>query len=159
MRSSSPEITQQVGRRFAKTLKSRDVVALEGELGSGKTCFVQGVAQGLRVPPKTFVRSPSFTILNQYYGDITLYHLDFYRLDEHDDLDDLGLDELFDGNGITIVEWADKFRGALPRRTIRIHFAIVNEHTRDIDMPARYEKAVAGGKARSSSREKGRGIS
>lgn len=156
MRSTSPEMTQEVGQRFAKALKPRDVVALEGELGSGKTCFVQGVARGLGVPPKTFVRSPSFTILNQYQGDITLYHLDFYRLDEHDDLDDLGLDELFDGDGITVVEWADKFRGALPPRTIRVHFAIVDGDTRDIDMPSRYEKTVAGGTARRPRSAKGR---
>lgn len=155
MTSTSPEMTKDVGRRFATLLKAGDVVALEGELGSGKTCFVQGMAQGLRVPPKTFVRSPSFTILNQYQGDMTLNHLDFYRLDEHDDLDDLGLDELFDGDGITVVEWADKFKGALPQKTIRLHFTIVDEHTRDIVMPPNYEKIVKGSARHGHINEKG----
>jgi tRNA threonylcarbamoyladenosine biosynthesis protein TsaE len=135
MRTTSPDDTRALGERFAGGLKPGAVVALEGELGAGKTCFVQGMARGLGVSRKAFVRSPSFTILNQYDGRLKLYHLDFYRLNHEDDLDDLGIEEFFDGDGITVVEWADKFETALPDRTIRVRFGIIDENTREIEIP------------------------
>jgi tRNA threonylcarbamoyladenosine biosynthesis protein TsaE len=135
LKSTSPEKTREVAARFAGALKPGDVVALEGELGSGKTCFVQGLARGLGVSEKAFVRSPSFTLLNEYEGKVPLYHFDFYRLFVAEDLGDLGLEEYFDGDGVTVVEWADKFLGSLPDRTIHIRFKIVDENIREIDIP------------------------
>ncbi len=136
MRTTTAEATRKLGEEFARGLPAGTVVALEGELGAGKTCFVQGMARGVGVSPKAFVRSPSFTILNQYDGArLTIYHFDFYRLDAFDDLSDLGLEEFFDGSGITVVEWADKFPGALPENAMRVRFVIIDEHTRDIEMP------------------------
>jgi len=129
-------MTQSLGTDFARKLAPGAVIALEGELGSGKTCFVQGMARALGVSERTFVRSPSFTILNQYDGDLTIYHLDFYRLNALEDLEDLGLDELFDGDGITVIEWADKFAEAMPRRTIHIGFSTISDTVRNIDIPA-----------------------
>lgn len=132
MISKSPEQTRELGERLAKSLGAGDVVALEGELGSGKTCFVQGMAKGLGVSKDAFVRSPSFTLLNQYEGRIPLYHLDFYRLNHAEDLGDLGLEEYFDGKGVTVIEWAHKFIQSLPKRTIHVHFEIIDENTREI---------------------------
>lgn len=141
MRSTSPEMTKEWGARFARMLARGSVVALEGELGSGKTCFVQGMAEGLDVAPHTFVRSPSFTLLNQYDTVIPLYHLDFYRLGRPGDTDDLALDELFEGEGITVIEWADRFPQVFPANTIHISFAVIDDHTRSIDIPEPYAAA------------------
>lgn len=137
MKSKSPEHTRGIAARFADSLKKGDVVALEGELGSGKTCFVQGIARGLGVSESAFVRSPSFTLLNEYFGRLPLYHFDFYRLHAAAELGDLGLEEYFDGDGVTVIEWADKFLGSLPPRTIHVHFSIVDENTREIEIPVK----------------------
>lgn len=133
-KTTSPEETFELARKFASRLRSGDVLALTGELGSGKTCFVQGLAQGLGVPTGVYVRSPSFILINEYRGGrIPLYHIDFYRLSEPQELDDLGLEEYIDGDGIAVIEWADRFPGALPQRTRRIQFAIVDEKIREIE--------------------------
>jgi len=132
--TQSPDETKQLAQEFASSLKPGDILALEGELGSGKTQFVQGLARALGVPENGYVRSPSFTLLNEYRGRFPLYHFDFYRLHEPSALDDLGLEEYFDGNGITVIEWADRFPGALPERTIHIHFEIVDENRREINI-------------------------
>ena len=109
------------------------MLALVGELGAGKTRFVQGLASGLGVPDKVFVRSPSFALINEYRGGrIPLYHFDFYRLDRADELGELGIEEYLDGDGACVIEWADRFPGALPKRTQLIEFRIVDEHTREI---------------------------
>ena len=132
--TSSPEETKKLAAKLALKLKAGGVLALEGELGSGKTHFVQGLARGLGVPANGYVRSPSFTLLNEYRGRLPLYHFDFYRLKSSLDLDDLGLEEYFDGVGITVIEWADRFPGALPERTMRIKFEILDENRRKIEL-------------------------
>ena len=128
-------MTKEWGARVARILEPGSVIALTGPLGAGKTCFVQGMAQGIEVPKNVFVRSPSFTIVNQYEGRMPLYHVDFYRLDEAVSLGDLGLDELFEGSGITVIEWADKFMDAMPPETFTLSFEIVDEDSRIIDIP------------------------
>ena len=130
----SPDETKRLAANFASNLKPGDVLALEGELGSGKTQFVQGLARGLGVPEDRYVRSPSFILLNEYRGSLSLYHFDFYRLHNPSELDDLGLEEYFDGKGITVIEWADRFPGALPKRTIHIEFEIIDENRRAIEI-------------------------
>ena len=91
------------------------MLALVGELGAGKTRFVQGLASGLGVPDDVFVRSPSFILINEYRGGrMPLYHFDFYRLERSDELGDLGIEEYLDGIGVSVIEWADRFPGALP---------------------------------------------
>ena len=132
--TSSPEETKRLAERLAGLLKPGDILALEGELGSGKTQFVQGLARGLGVDKKSYVRSPSFTLLNEYHGRIPLYHFDFYRLHHYSDLDTVGMDEYFEGEGISIVEWANKFPGALPPKCIHIQFEIIDETHRAINI-------------------------
>jgi tRNA threonylcarbamoyladenosine biosynthesis protein TsaE len=132
-RSKSPEETYEIASAFAGKLKAGDVLALVGELGAGKTRFVQGLAHGLGVSDSTYVRSPSFTLMNEYDGGrLKLYHFDFYRLAEPDELGDLGLDEYFYGDGVTVVEWADRFQGSMPKKAKTIEFGIAGESERDI---------------------------
>lgn len=131
--TKTPGQTHELGSKFAKTLKIGDIVALKGELGAGKTNFVQGMAMGLDVPHNLYVRSPSFTLMNEYKGGrLNLYHFDFYRLGHESELGDLGLDEYFFGDGVTVVEWADRFPGSLPENTKLIEFKIIDEQSREI---------------------------
>lgn len=136
MISHSVEETQKLAVDIASRLKRSDVVALVGDLGAGKTAFVQGLAKGLGVPEDAYVRSPTFTLIAEYPGRLPLYHLDLYRLRDPRELDGLGLEEYFDGNGVTVVEWADRFPNILPTQAQTIHFTIIDEHTREIVVPA-----------------------
>lgn len=110
--SQSEEETRTIGRILGKRASPGAVIALKGDLGAGKTVFAQGVAQGAEV--QTTVNSPSYVLMNLYHGRVELYHFDFYRLEEDDELFELGLEEYFYGDGITLVEWADKFPFILP---------------------------------------------
>jgi tRNA threonylcarbamoyladenosine biosynthesis protein TsaE len=108
--SGSESETVEAGRRLAGQLGPGSVVLLHGDLGAGKTAFVRGLAAGLGVDPGE-VTSPTFTLVQEYRGRFTLYHVDLYRLDHTAELDDLGLDELWSEGGVVAVEWAEK----LPR--------------------------------------------
>ncbi|HPM41987.1 MAG TPA: tRNA (adenosine(37)-N6)-threonylcarbamoyltransferase complex ATPase subunit type 1 TsaE [bacterium] len=130
----SPEETFELARAFAAKLMRGDVLSLKGELGAGKTRFVQGLAAGLGVPAETYVRSPSFVLMNEYPGGrLPLYHFDFYRLVSAGELSDLGLEEYFYGDGVTAVEWADRFPGAMPETAFDIEFRVVDENVREIE--------------------------
>jgi len=136
--TKSPEETFELAREFAGDLSRGDVVSLTGELGAGKTRFVQGLAAGLGVPKGTYVRSPTFTLMNEYTGGrMPLYHFDFYRLCFEGELCDLGLEEYFDGCGATAVEWADRFPKALPDFATSVDIRIVDENTREITITKR----------------------
>src|SRR5437762_5444537 len=128
--SRSPEQTQAIAARLAETLQPGDVVALTGELGAGKTCFTQGLARGLEVTGR--VTSPTFVLVNEYRGRLPVHHVDAYRTGSLTELLDLGLEELFSGDGVTIVEWADKLRPLLPARTIHVHIDGVGDEPRVI---------------------------
>ena len=132
-RSRSPEETFQFASEFAKGLQGGEVLALVGNLGAGKTTFVQGLASGLHIPQNAYVRSPTFTLINEYPGSrLPLFHLDFYRLKSASDAETLGLEEYFCKEGICVVEWADLFPGLLPSHSIKIEFQIVDEERREI---------------------------
>jgi tRNA threonylcarbamoyladenosine biosynthesis protein TsaE len=104
------------GRTHAATLRRGDVLALCGDLGAGKTHFVKGLAATLGT--EAAVTSPTFTLIHEYVGGrIPLYHFDFYRLDDEDEALKIGLDEYLDGDGVCVIEWADKFKGLLPAHT------------------------------------------
>jgi tRNA threonylcarbamoyladenosine biosynthesis protein TsaE len=132
--SQSPEQTRQVGNRLGRLLERGDVVALIGQLGSGKTVFTQGLAQGLDVDPDEYVSSPSFTIVNQYRARIPIFHVDMYRLQGESDMVALGYEEYFDPNGVAIIEWADKARGLLPENHLLVEFQILGAESRQIDV-------------------------
>jgi tRNA threonylcarbamoyladenosine biosynthesis protein TsaE len=128
--SASPEETEAAGAGLGRTLQARDVVALTGELGAGKTCFVQGVVRGLEAPAQA--TSPTFVLINEYQGRLPIHHVDAYRTQSFTELMELGLPELFDDDGVTLVEWADRAGPLLPPRTIHVHIAGVGDEPRAI---------------------------
>src|SRR5206468_5263402 len=115
----SEAATRVAGEELAPTLRAGDIVLLVGDLGMGKTVFARGVAAGLGVDPQQ-VRSPSFTLINRYAGQLTVYHIDLYRVDCVEDLDELGLDEVLEGDGVAVVEWAERLGPYRPRRFIEV---------------------------------------
>jgi tRNA threonylcarbamoyladenosine biosynthesis protein TsaE len=117
-------------------------VALSGELGSGKTCLTQGIARGLEVPEKFCVTSPSYSLVNEYPGRIRLFHVDLYRLDNMAELEEIGLDEILEADGVAVIEWADKLAGVLPRDRLDLHLSIVNDKTRELRLTAYGQSAV-----------------
>jgi tRNA threonylcarbamoyladenosine biosynthesis protein TsaE len=125
-----PEETQAEGEALGRRLGPGAVVALTGELGAGKTCFIQGLVRGLGVAsPAT---SPTFVLVNEYRGRVPVHHVDLYRLDTLAEMADLGLDELFAGRGVTMVEWADKLGPLLPVDAVRVHIDGVGDEPRRI---------------------------
>ena len=129
--SNSPEDTESFGRQFAGSVKPGDIVALVGELGSGKTQFVKGIAAGLNVA--TTATSPTFTLVHEYPGGrMPIYHFDFFRIDDRQSAERLGLDEYFFGDGVAIVEWADKFSDLIPDSARWISFETKSETQRAI---------------------------
>ncbi|WP_284141534.1 tRNA (adenosine(37)-N6)-threonylcarbamoyltransferase complex ATPase subunit type 1 TsaE [Virgibacillus sp. LDC-1] len=120
------EETLQIAERLALLLKPGDVLTLEGDLGAGKTTFTKGLANGLGV--KQTVNSPTFTIIKEYAGELPLYHMDVYRL-EHSE-EDIGFEEYFYGDGITVVEWAQFIEDYLPKERLNITIEHVDEHRR-----------------------------
>jgi tRNA threonylcarbamoyladenosine biosynthesis protein TsaE len=126
----SPDETRAVAASLAATLKPGDVLALHGELGAGKTCFIQGLAAALGA--KRTVNSPTYTLINEYPGRIKLNHIDFYRIRHAHDALSMGLDEYFESDAITAIEWAERIAPLLPERTIHIEIhsgAIETERT------------------------------
>jgi len=128
--SRSPEETQAFGERLGARLVAGSVVACTGELGAGKTCFLQGLARGLGVTGD--VTSPTFVLVNQYRGRVPIHHVDAYRTNSMTELMDLGLNEMLGGEGVTIVEWADKLTPLLLPDTIHVHIAGVGDEPRTI---------------------------
>lgn len=111
VRTTSPEATEAFGRRLGARLRAGDVVALTGPLGSGKTVLARGLAQGAGA--RGYIASPSFVVVREYDAPVRVYHADLYRLERPDEIRDLGLDDLMDGSGIVIIEWADRARALL----------------------------------------------
>ncbi len=133
MLSHSPTETFALGRAFAESLHSGDVIALCGELGAGKTHFIKGLAAGLGCDPDA-VTSPTFTLINEYTdGRLPLYHFDFYRLENGLELIRVGLDDYLDGNGVVAIEWADKFPQLLPKSTKWLYFRHNEDGSRSIE--------------------------
>ena len=129
----SPEETRELASRIAVDLKPGDVLALSGPLGSGKTCFVQGVARGLGVAER-YITSPAFVLIREYRGRLPFYHIDLYRLVPGIEIGMLGLEEYLDGDGITAIEWSEKMEEGLPERTIGVSIECLDEMTREINI-------------------------
>ena len=129
--SESVDETISFGRKMGKVLKQGDVVALSGELGSGKTWFAKGIASALEIPPEV-VTSPSFTLVNEYEGKFKLFHIDAYRLKDRADFFSAGLDEYLYRDGIAVLEWADRWPEILPESAITVRLEILSENRRKI---------------------------
>ena len=132
--SKSTQETIKLGTRLAKKLKKGSVVALVGDLGSGKTVFTKGIAGGLGVKNARYVNSPTFVIIKEYKGKVPLYHFDLYRLDHCSSLDAMNYEEYFYGNGVTVIEWADKILKLLPKKYIKVKLSVINENKRKIEI-------------------------
>jgi len=131
-----PEQTRVLGYQFGAALKGGMVLALEGDLGCGKTVFVKGLAEGLQVPESIYVTSPSYTLIHEYPGRFPLFHIDLYRIENPVDIDELGLFDIMDGENVVAVEWAERIRGALPPEGMILRFEILHDEIRKISMTA-----------------------
>jgi tRNA threonylcarbamoyladenosine biosynthesis protein TsaE len=142
--SHSPEQTQRFGARLATLLEPGDVIGLVGELGSGKTVFVQGLARGLGV--RESVHSPTFILANEYRsGSLPLYHVDAYRVRSAGEALGFGLEDYLNSSGVTVIEWADRIREALPAEHLLIEFRHISDSKRGILMRSqgnRYQRLV-----------------
>ncbi len=132
--SHSPEETIRFGVQLGRQLFPGALIALSGELGSGKTCLVQGIARGLDVPEELYVTSPTYTLVNEYYGSLTLFHLDVYRLGGTADLEDIGYDEILGGDGVVVIEWAEKIMDGLPEERLSINLSILDDQSRSLEI-------------------------
>lgn len=131
MISNSIEETIAFGKEFGAKLKPGDVLCLEGDLGAGKTHFVKGVASFFGVKEEQ-VSSPTFTLINEYNGTIPIYHFDCYRLKSEQEALEIGAEEYFYGDGISIVEWPQKIGNLLPPESVWINITHAGEHKREI---------------------------
>lgn len=130
-RSTSVQETQDIARKMAKRAQAGDVILLTGDLGAGKTHFTQGFAAGLGEPEVP--TSPTFNLVNEYLGGrLPLYHFDLYRLDDPEQLEDIDYFGIVEGDGVSLVEWGDKFEEAAPDDCLVLNFAVTEDGTRVI---------------------------
>ena len=134
----SPEETAKLAYRLGQIATQGTVITLEGDLGAGKTTFTKGLAKGLGIERN--VNSPTFTIIKEYKGRLPLYHMDVYRVE--DAFEDLGFDEYFEGQGVTVVEWAHLIEDQLPSELLSIQILYAGENERRIVLIPKGEKYV-----------------
>jgi tRNA threonylcarbamoyladenosine biosynthesis protein TsaE len=132
MITNSAEETMLIGEKLAKTLKPGDMIALSGDLGSGKTTFTKGIGKGLGVKDSKRINSPTFVLIKEYNGKVPLYHLDLYRLDDLKEIENLAIEEYIYGNGITVIEWAEKMKYLLPEKYILVKFKVKGDNKREV---------------------------
>ena len=130
----TPDETQKLGKTIGKWIEYPLVIGLSGDLGSGKTVFVQGLAEGLEVPGQYYITSPTFTLINEYPGRFPLFNIDLYRLDGISDLEDIGLDELLYDQAVIAIEWAKKISHELPAEHLALKFEITGDDYRTISL-------------------------
>ena len=132
--SISPEETRAIGRIVGEHAATGDVVLLTGELGTGKTCLTQGILHGLG--SDDLARSPTFVLISEHHGRMPLYHMDLYRVGSVEQTEELGIEEYLEGDGLTVVEWADNVPGIFPDDSLRIHIGLVSECERRLSFTA-----------------------
>lgn len=125
--SHSIEETRSIGHKVGKRLRPGDMICLNGDLGAGKTTLTKAIAEALGIDDT--ITSPSFTIVNEYYGDVNLYHFDVYRIDDIEEMYDLGYEEYFYSDGICVIEWSDMIEEILPKE--RLVITLLNTGTDD----------------------------
>jgi len=126
--------TMSVGEELAGRLRPGDVVALYGNLGSGKTTFTKGIGKGLGVKNPEHINSPTFVLIKEYDGKIPLYHLDLYRLDDFKEIENLAVEEYIYGNGVTVIEWAEKMEGMLPEKRVSVRLNLKGCDKREVEI-------------------------
>jgi tRNA threonylcarbamoyladenosine biosynthesis protein TsaE len=138
--SRNPEDTFSIGRIIGESLSAGDIVALSGDLGRGKTYLTKGIARGLGVSEHYQITSPTFTLINEYPGRLTLYHFDLYRLETFLDMINLGYEEYLFGEGVSVIEWAEKASDILPDETIFVSLTYLDENRRRMVISGNYER-------------------
>ena len=140
---TSAEAMHRAARRLAAELRAGDVIGLRGDLGAGKTVFVKGLADGLGVDA-THVSSPTFTLINEYRsGRLTLHHVDLYRLERESELTELGLEEIVGGEGVTAIEWVDRFAGVAGEDWLEVRIAFGPKAARTVEILPHGPRAAA----------------
>ncbi|HUU41893.1 MAG TPA: tRNA (adenosine(37)-N6)-threonylcarbamoyltransferase complex ATPase subunit type 1 TsaE [Desulfatiglandales bacterium] len=129
--SSSVEKTVELGQQLGSLLTKGDVIALIGDLGGGKTWFTKGLAIGLGIE-RDLIVSPTFTLVNEYQGRLMLFHIDLYRLKNKTEILGLDLEEYLTGEGVVVIEWANRWPRDLPKERIRVDLKIVDENIREL---------------------------
>jgi len=133
IQTNSPEQTRQLGQAIGRTLKTGLAIQLCGDLGSGKTCLVQGLARGLAVPAGYDITSPTYTLINEYPGRLPLFHVDLYRLNDRVDAEMIGLWEIFGQQAVVAVEWAERLTEEdWPEEHLKIVFATIDDRRRSL---------------------------
>lgn len=135
--------TAEFGRHLGALLFPGAVVVLNGDLGAGKTTLSQSIGVGLGV--EDYITSPTFALVNEYEGRLSMYHMDFYRIEAVDELDDLGLDDYFYSDGVSVVEWGDRIERFLPEERLELQIDKVSESERRVSARAfgkRYEELL-----------------
>lgn len=130
--SRSEKETFDIGFEIGKRLQAGNVISLTGDLGAGKTHLTKGIASGLGVDD--YVTSPTFTIVNEYEGRLPFYHFDVYRINDIQEMYEIGFDEYLFGDGVCVVEWGDMVEELLPDSTIHIYMKNIDDNTREIDI-------------------------
>ncbi len=139
--TKSKNETFKLGRLLGAELKGGEVVALIGELGSGKTVFTKGIARGMGIKDaEKSVNSPSFTLIKEYPAKINLFHFDLYRLDSVRQIEQLGWEDYLGENGVLVIEWADKMGSLLPEESLSIELEVMGENKRKIKLTAKDER-------------------
>ncbi len=144
--TGSPEATRALGRALARVLGGGEILGLSGDLGSGKTCFVHGLAEGLEVGGNSWVRSPTFTLINEYEGRLPLIHVDLFRVAQGAEMEDLHLEEYFAAAGVCVIEWFERLDAVGVDEFLGINFRYVDEEHRELRFVGhgrRYEEMIA----------------
>ncbi|MBI5698998.1 tRNA (adenosine(37)-N6)-threonylcarbamoyltransferase complex ATPase subunit type 1 TsaE [Candidatus Saganbacteria bacterium] len=128
--TNSARETIKLGKNLGSNLKPGEILALSGQLGAGKTTLIQGIAEGLGV--KDYVTSPTFILINEYQGRLPFYHIDLYRLEDPEQIEELGISEYFEKDGIVVIEWAERMGEQLPESAKQIKIEVVDENKRKI---------------------------
>ena len=143
----SPRQTMSWGSSLGRLLKGGEIIALIGELGAGKTCFVRGVTRGLEVGKGAWIRSPSFTLINEYHGRLPVYHIDLYRVEGRAQLEGLNLREYLYSDGVSLIEWFEHLPADEVDEYLEVRIAYVNGARRELTFTShgeRYEKIIEG---------------
>lgn len=130
--SHSDRETHRIGERLGALCRPGDVILLEGALGAGKTALTQGIGRGLGV--RGIINSPTFTLVKEYAGRMPLYHFDLYRLEDEGEVLDLGVDEYLEGDGVCVVEWAERAAGVWPSSHLRVRLVVTGAHDRRLEL-------------------------